>query len=222
MRILATLSGIGAGVATLLFSACSPEVQEPPKKAIASPVVERVMEEDKVVEVIPAAHIETEPAAKEIVTIEVEPKVPSTPAAPTAAGEVEIEIPEAPEPPKHIILQDGVDAFLGYQRIEVPESLSGTYPALNKGIVAFIMAFNLRDMANEEGVSAWAKIRTSAADETTWQYELTYLPDDSVYAVDYKVYFEKLETGYQIARIGHRVKCYRGDNPKQWTVELCP
>jgi len=125
-------------------------------------------------------------------------------------------------PPEKIILQDGVDAFLGYQRIAVPESLSETYPALNKGIVAFIMAFNLREMANEEGVSAWGKIRTSAKSETTWQYELTYLPDDSVYAVDYKVYFAQVDTGYKIARIGHRVKCYHGDNPKQWTVELCP
>lgn len=128
----------------------------------------------------------------------------------------------AQETPETIILQDGVDAFFGYQRIDIPESLSGSYPTLNKGIIAVILAFNLRSLANEEGVSAWAKIRTSAAGETIWQFELTYLPDDAVYATDYKVYFEKIEAGFRIARIGHRVKCYRGPQPKHWTVELCP
>jgi len=124
--------------------------------------------------------------------------------------------------PEIIILQDGVDAFLGYKHVDIPENLDGTYPALKDGILAFILAFDLRETANEEGVSAWAKTRTSKAGETTWQYELNALPDDSVYAIEYKVYFEKLDTNYRIARIGHRVKCYRGANPKQWTVELCP
>jgi len=123
--------------------------------------------------------------------------------------------------PEIIIIQDGVDAFLGYKHIEVPENLNGIYPTLNEGIIAFILAFNLREMANEEGVSAWAKIRTSSADETTWQYELSSLPDDAVYATDYKVYFGKIDTSYRIAKIGHRVKCYQGDNPKQWTIEPC-
>jgi len=129
--------------------------------------------------------------------------------------------PEASKPPEITVIQDGVDAFLGYKHIEVPENLSSIYPTLNEGILAFILAFNLREMANEEGVSAWAKIRTSSAGETTWQYELSYLPDDAVYATDYKVYFEKIDTDYQIAKIGHRVKCYQGENPKQWTTEPC-
>ena len=140
-----------------------------------------------------------------------------------AEGETVVALPTAhtEAAPEIIILQDGVDAFLGYKSVEIPEDLSGTYPELNKGILAFILAFNLREIANEEGVSSWAKIRTSSADETTWQYELSSLPDDAVYATEYKVYFEKIDTDYRIARIGHRVKCYRGNNPKQWTVKLC-
>ena len=120
------------------------------------------------------------------------------------------------------ILQDGTDAFTGYKRLDVPAKLMTVYPNDGKAISAFIKAFDLRKLANTEGVSAWAKIRTSKAGETTWQYELSYLPDDSVYALDYKIYLEKVGGGTKISRIGHRVKCYRGAKPKQWTVELCP
>lgn len=173
-----------------MLSACDVQLQNFTDAASSDPVVEKVVEkvveEDKSVEALPAAHVE-----------------------------------DAPKPPEITIIQDGVDAFLGYKHIEVPENLNGIYPTLNEGILAFILAFNLREMANEEGVSAWAKIRTSSAGETTWQYELSSLPDDAVYATDYKVYFGKIDTDYQIARIGHRVKCYQGENPKQWTIEPC-
>jgi len=120
------------------------------------------------------------------------------------------------------VLQDGVDAFMGYQPTEIPEILSEIYPDQGKAIIAFLNAFNLRALANEEGVSAWAKIRTSTAGETTWEYELVYLPDDAVYATSYKIYLEDVKGGMRIARIGHRVKCYRGPKPKQWTTQPCP
>jgi len=133
----------------------------------------------------------------------------------------------AQQPPEQIILQDGVDAFAGYSLVEIPDTLSDTYPNQGKAIVAFLTAFDLRALANTEGVSAWAKIRTSTADETTWEYELAYLPDDAVYATGYKIYLEDVDGGISIARIGHRVKCRRGPEPKrpeskQWTVAPCP
>ncbi len=156
----------------------------------------------------------------------------SCPAAPKILPNPEPEPELKPEPipesvpetrtTEALILQDGVDAFADYKRLDIPKGLSGTYPNDDKAIAAFIAAFDLRKLANTEGVSAWAKIRTSKAGKTTWQYELTYLPDDSVYGLDYKIYLEKVSGGTQISRIGHRVKCYRGDFPKQWTVKLCP
>ena len=172
-RLPASLTIIGV-LGVLLLSACEAQLRD---------VIEKVVEEDKTVEILPTSH--------------------------TAAAQ------------ETIILQDGVDAFLGYKKIEIPEDLSGTYPELNKGILAVILAFNLRETANTDGVSSWAKIRTSSADETTWQYELSSLPDDDIYAIDYKVYFEQIDANYRIARIGNRFKCYHGDNPKQWTVEQC-
>ncbi len=128
----------------------------------------------------------------------------------------------AEQPPEQVILQDGVDAFAGYALVEAPAALSEIYPNQGKAIVAFLAAFDLRALANTEGVSAWAKIRTSTAGETTWEYELAYLPDDAVYATSYKIYLEDVEGAVRIARIGHRVKCYRGANPKQWTAPPCP
>ncbi len=121
-----------------------------------------------------------------------------------------------------VILQDGADAFAGYAPVDVPDALSATYPNQGKAIVAFLTAFDLRSLANTQGVSAWAKIRTSTAGETTWEYELAYLPDDAVYATAYKIYLEDVEGGINIARIGHRVKCRRGPEPKQWTTAPCP
>jgi len=82
-------------------------------------------------------------------------------------------------------------------------------------------SFSQCETANKDGVSAWAKVRTSIEGKTTWQYELSSLPDDAIYAIDYKVYFEKNDVHYHIARIGHRFKCYRGNTSKEWTVKLC-
>ena len=121
-----------------------------------------------------------------------------------------------------VILQDGVDAFAGYDIIEIPEALTGEYAKLNDGILAALNAFNLRAASNEEGVTAHAKIRTSENDETTWSFELLNLPDDSVKAENYKVYFEKTESGFKAAQIGRRFKCYRNETPEEWTTELCP
>ncbi len=122
---------------------------------------------------------------------------------------------------EHIILQDGVDAFAGYAPIKVPDELLGTYPNQGKAIIAFLTAFDLRSLANTEGVSAWAKIRTSTAGETTWEYELAYLPDAAIYAAGYKIYLEDIGGGIRIARIGHRVKCRHSPEPKQWTTKPC-
>ena len=143
---------------------------------------------------------------------------PDTPETPILAGE----IVTAPQAPKVTLIQDGEDAFKGFGSVDVPEGLQGEFIGVNDGIRTFIEVFGLRAIANEQGVKAHARIRTSERDQTTWEYELTNLPDDSVSAENYKVYFKKTGSVYTVAHIGHRMKCYRGDAPDQWTTKLCP
>lgn len=147
-----------------------------------------------------------------IITSTITPKLPAAPA------------PRATIMPtrEHLVLQDGIDAFVSYRLERIPESLQGTYPNVSKAMAGFLVGMKLRELANEEDVSAWAKIRTNTSKETTFEYELTYLPDPIIYAKNYKVYFEQVGGGYQIARMGLKVKCYHGSTPKQWTVEPCP
>jgi len=124
--------------------------------------------------------------------------------------------------PRKTIIQDGKDAFEGFEDVDIFNELTGEYATLNDGIRAFIDWFELRDIANKDGVKAKAHIRTSDNGDTTWSYKLFNLPDDSVQAENYKVYFEKMPGGLKIARIGYRVKCYKSQTPDDWTTELCP
>ncbi len=137
-------------------------------------------------------------------------------------------IQQAPVPiaslqaPLKTIIQGGKNAFEGFEDVEIFKELTGEYSTLNDGIRAFIDWFELRDLANKDGVKAKAHIRTSDNGDTTWSYKLFNLPDDSVQAENYKVYFEKTAGGLKIARIGYRVKCYKSQTPDDWTTELCP
>jgi hypothetical protein len=165
-------------------------------------------------------------SCSDLVTVipDVPPQAPQTP--PVADGSVPVsQMPQAqevPEVPEVTLIQDGEDAFKGFGSVDIPEGLQGEFTGVSDGIRTFIEVFGLRTIANEEGVKAHARIRTSERDQTTWEYELTNLPDDSVSAENYKVYFEKTGSVYTVARIGHRAKCYRGDAPGQWTTKLCP
>lgn len=49
------------------------------------------------------------------------------------------------------------------------------------------------------------------------------LADDSVKAQEITTIFKKAEDGsYRLSAYGARNKCWRGDNPDQWTTNLCP
>ncbi|MGK7930648.1 MAG: hypothetical protein AB4041_04350 [Microcystaceae cyanobacterium] len=50
------------------------------------------------------------------------------------------------------------------------------------------------------------------------------LPDDSVKGIRYNLNFEfdQSQGKWQLVSGGRQFSCYRGDNPNEWTTELCP
>jgi hypothetical protein len=119
-------------------------------------------------------------------------------------------------------LQDGEDAFAGFEDVDIFDELTVEYATPDDGIRAFIDWFELSYLASQDGVRTKTQTKTSEGGDTTWSYVLTNLPDDATFAENYKAYFEKTAGGYKIAKIGYRVKCYRNETPDQWTTEICP
>ncbi len=197
-----------------------PEQSDQVSALVADPIESHMIETEPTNARVPKI---TPPAP----TVKLLPPLPPTPVL-IITSTITPKPPAAPAPRatiiptrEHLVSQDGIDAFVNYRLERVPENLRGTYPNISKAMAGFLVGMKLRELANEEDVSAWAKIRTNTSKETTFEYELTYLPDPIIYAKNYKVYFEQVGGGYQIARIGLKVKCYHGSPPKQWTIEPC-